>query len=89
MEKITIDYKIGKNFTLKGDLYPASEKLSPVIVYIHGGGLFWGSREDLKKAQLDFYHQAGFTVFSIDYRLAPESKLADIREDIAVCSGVG
>ncbi|WP_342433540.1 alpha/beta hydrolase [Neobacillus sp. FSL H8-0543] len=83
MEKITVDYKSGNNFTLKGDLYPATEKSSPVIVYIHGGGLFWGSREDLKNEQLSFYHQAGYTVFSIDYRLAPESKLADISEDIA------
>jgi acetyl esterase/lipase len=82
MEKLTVDYKVGRDFTLKGDLYPALEKSSPVIVYIHGGGLFWGSREDLKKEPLDYYRQAGFTVFSIDYRLAPESKLADIKEDI-------
>ena len=53
-----------------------------MIVFIHGGGLVWGSREDIKSEQLDFYRQAGFNVFSIDYRLAPETKLPSIKEDI-------
>ncbi|OCA86115.1 hypothetical protein A8F94_13340 [Bacillus sp. FJAT-27225] len=81
--KTTIVYKQGNDFEIKGDFYPAPEKSSPVIVYIHGGGLFWGSREDLKADQIEFYHQAGFNIFSIDYRLAPESKLSDIQLDIA------
>lgn len=82
MSKTTVIYKQQDNFELKADFYPASEASRPVIVYIHGGGLLWGSREDMKPAQIDFYHQAGFNIFSIDYRLAPESKLPAIREDI-------
>ncbi|MFS0690364.1 alpha/beta hydrolase [Sporosarcina sp. 179-K 8C2 HS] len=80
--KTTVIYKQEQNFELKGDFYPASEKSRPVIVFIHGGGLVWGSREDMKSEQIEFYQQAGFNIFSIDYRLAPESKLPAIQEDI-------
>lgn len=83
MSKTTIIYKRENNFELKADFYPASGQDRPVIVYIHGGGLLWGSREDMKPEQIDFYHQAGFNIFSIDYRLAPETKLPAIKEDIA------
>lgn len=83
MNKTTVIYKSTTQFELKGDFYTASQENRPVIVYIHGGGLFWGSREDLKKEQIDFYHQAGFNIFSIDYRLAPETKLAEIQQDVA------
>ncbi len=83
MIKTTIVYKKDKDFEIKGDFYPAPHPLSPVIVYIHGGGLFFGSREDIKKEQIELYHQAGFNIFSIDYRLAPETKLPEIKSDIA------
>lgn len=80
--KTTIVYKKEHNFEIKGDFYPVSEESSPVIVYIHGGGLLYGAREDIKKHQVELYHSAGFNVFSIDYRLAPETKLPFIVEDI-------
>lgn len=83
MSKTTIIYKQKDNFELKADFYPASETSRPVIVYIHGGGLLWGSREDMKAEQIELYRQTGFNIFSIDYRLAPESKLPAIQEDIA------
>ncbi|WP_066067674.1 alpha/beta hydrolase [Neobacillus soli] len=81
--KTTIVYRKETNFEIKADFYPVSQKFSPVIVYIHGGGLFWGSREDMKAEQIELYLQAGFNVFSIDYRLAPESQLPEIKSDIA------
>lgn len=80
--KTTIVYKKSEQFEIKADFYQASVHFAPVIVYIHGGGLFWGSREDLKAEQAEYYLQAGFNVFSIDYRLAPETKLPDIKTDI-------
>ncbi|WP_312469083.1 alpha/beta hydrolase [Neobacillus sp.] len=81
--KTTIVYKREESFEINADFYSVSPKNNPVVVYIHGGGLFWGSREDMKKEQIELYLSAGFNVFSIDYRLAPESKLADIKSDIA------
>ena len=41
-----------------------------------------GSRQGFKPRQVDLYLHAGYTVISIDYRLAPESKLPDIIEDL-------
>ncbi len=55
---------------------------SPVIVYIHGGALIGGSRNMIHKKQRKLYLDAGYTVISIDYRLAPESKLPAIIEDL-------
>ncbi|MFJ5713910.1 alpha/beta hydrolase [Neobacillus sp. NPDC093127] len=81
--KTTMIYKKENNYEIKGDFYPVSQKHNPVIVYIHGGGLFWGSREDMKAEQIELYLQSGFNVFSIDYRLAPETKLPEIKADIA------
>lgn len=80
--KTTVVYKKSEQFELNADFYPTSEQFAPIIVYIHGGGLFWGSREDMKHEQIEFYVQKGFNVFSIDYRLAPETKLPDIQTDI-------
>lgn len=80
--KTTVVYKKGEQFEIKADFYPTATQSAPVIVYIHGGGLFWGSREDMKAEQVEFYVQAGFNVFSIDYRLAPETKIPAIKTDI-------
>jgi acetyl esterase/lipase len=82
MEKITFVYKEVNGCEIKGDFYPIAQKQAPLVVYLHGGGLIWGSREDLKKEQIACYQQAGFHVCSLDYRLAPESKLPAIKEDI-------
>jgi acetyl esterase/lipase len=56
--------------------------MRPIIVWIHGGALIWGGRNSLPKEQLEFYLNAGYSVLSIDYRLAPETKLYEITEDI-------
>jgi acetyl esterase/lipase len=55
---------------------------APVIVYIHGGALIFGSRRDITDAQVEYFKTAGFNVISIDYRLAPETKLDEIVEDV-------
>lgn len=80
--KTTFVYKEVNGCKIKGDFYPSEEKNAPLVVYIHGGGLIWGTRNDMKKEQTDLYLQAGYNVCSIDYRLAPESKLPAIKEDI-------
>ena len=80
--KQTIVYKNNSNYTIKADFYGTLKNQAPVVVYIHGGGLIWGSREDLSEEMLKLFLNNGLAVFSIDYRLAPESKLADILEDV-------
>ncbi len=83
-EKKTFLYKIIGQDSIQSDFYRISndKTVRPVIVWIHGGALIWGSRNSLPKEQLEFYLNAGYSVLSIDYRLAPETKLAEITEDI-------
>jgi len=59
-------------------------ELRPCVMWIHGGGLIFGSRTIsprpfLARALTD----RGFVVVSVDHRLAPETKLPSIVEDVA------
>ncbi|MCG3147226.1 MAG: Acetyl esterase [Verrucomicrobiae bacterium] len=84
LERTTHTYKTAGNCAINLDVYPPAvvAKSAPVIVYIHGGCLIYGSRRDIHPTQLELYRQAGFAVVSIDYRLAPESKLPEIVQDM-------
>ena len=53
----------------------------PVVVWIHGGALIGGSRHNIPDRLARLVHD-GIIVVSLDYRLAPESKLPLIIEDI-------
>lgn len=83
-EKKTFVYKTVGQDSIKADFYGISKSgiTKPVIVWIHGGALIFGSRNDLLKEQMEFYLSAGYSILSIDYRLAPETKLPEIIEDI-------
>lgn len=80
--KETYEYKKINNYPIYADVYKVNKDNSPVIIYIHGGGLIFGSRNDIPKKQVELYNSAGFTVVSIDYRLAPETKLPYVIQDI-------
>jgi acetyl esterase/lipase len=55
----------------------------PCVVWIHGGGLIFGSRTASPKPSLvDAFVDSGLAVVSIDHRLAPETKLAGIVDDV-------
>lgn len=81
----TYTYKTVGSLAIQADVYGAdspSGTRKPAIVWIHGGCLIHGNRAGIAPDQLDRYLGAGFTVVSIDYRLAPETKLAAIVEDL-------
>lgn len=78
----TVIYKRDPLFSIKADFYETNRKNAPIIVYIHGGGLLWGTRKELSNEMINLYTGNGYSLFSIDYRLAPETKLAAILEDI-------
>lgn len=84
IEKKTFVYKTVGKTPIHADLYrPANDdRIKPVIVWIHGGGLIGGSRGGLREEQKQVYLTAGYSVVSIDYRLAPETKIPAIVDDV-------
>ena len=84
IEKKTFVYKTVGNLPIQADLYKITDGpgLKPVIVWIHGGALMAGGRDNLSEEQKKLYLGAGYSIVSIDYRLAPETKLPAIIEDV-------
>jgi acetyl esterase/lipase len=81
--KQTYVYKVAGDCNIQADVYRApGNDIRPVILWIHGGALIMGSRGNLHSEELERYLNAGYTVVSIDYRLAPETKLSGIIEDL-------
>lgn len=81
--KATYAYKIAYDCPIHADVYRAeTDAPAPVIVWIHGGALIFGHRSSLDPAQRQLYTDAGYSVVSIDYRLAPETKLPEIVKDL-------
>jgi len=79
----TVTYKTVGGCAVKADVYngsPATKR--PVAVWIHGGALIMGDRRGIDKTLLAMLIKAGYVVISIDYRLAPETKLPAILEDV-------
>jgi acetyl esterase/lipase len=80
--KTTYIYKSVDNCDIHADVYRVPGELNPAILWLHGGMVMAGSRADLPRKQLERYLQAGFTVVSADYRLAPETQLPNIVPDL-------
>jgi acetyl esterase/lipase len=81
--KTTFIYKRIANADIRADVYrPRETGLRPVIFWIHGGALIFGSRSMLPADELEVFLGAGFVVVAIDYRLAPETKLPEILNDV-------
>ena len=79
----TMVYKQAAGCSIHADVYTSGGPRRPVAVWIHGGALMGGSRHLSPKTRiLRLLRQAGFTVISIDYRLAPETKLKETIEDV-------
>ena len=79
----TFTYKTIGKLEIKADVYPApGTGPHPVVMYIHGGALIMGDRSGNDKYLRQRLPKAGYTMVSIDYRLAPETKLPGIIEDL-------
>ena len=74
---------INEDLTLKASIYPhTSNQPKGVTLYFHGGGFVYGSKDDLPKHHIDIINQAGYSIMSFDYRLAPEASFDLILEDV-------
>src|SRR5262245_15959127 len=79
----TYTYKTVGDLRIRADVYRKPDDIvRPAILWIHGGALIMGNRRGLPAAQAERYLNAGYTIISIDYRLAPQAKLSQILEDL-------
>jgi len=85
MTPTTVTYKVADGHPIKLDLYrPAGVAIAPVVVWLHGGALIAFSRRAIlqRRGILEACLAAGLAVAAIDYRLAPETKLPAILDDV-------
>jgi acetyl esterase/lipase len=81
----THTYKQVDGLGIKADVFSPVDVNGPIpaIVFIHGGSLINGSRTSVARWRLlQPLLDAGVAVVSIDYRLAPETKLPAIVADV-------
>ena len=80
--KTTFTFKRIKGLDIKADvLRPDDDVSRPVCVWIHGGALMKGHRENLHQPAFMLLEE-GYIIVSIDYRLAPETTLPGILQDV-------
>lgn len=83
VDRTTYVFKSAERCALQADVYaPPDSGPHPAIVWIHGGALIVGNRHDIHPGQLRRYRDAGYVVVTIDYRLAPETRLPQILPDV-------
>lgn len=79
----TVTYKRVGDLAIRADVsLPDGKGPHPVIVFIHGGALIMGGRGWIDPVHREAYLSDGFAVVSIDYRLAPETRVAAIVSDV-------
>ena len=68
---------------IRADVYGVSEGAAkPALLWIHGGALILGNRKGSVRPFHAGLLDQGYVIVSIDYRLAPETKLPAIIEDV-------
>jgi acetyl esterase/lipase len=76
-------YKTVDGIDIHADVYRTdSAAKKPVLVWIHGGALINGSRNNAPKRMQALCENEDFVLVSIDYRLAPDVKVPSIIEDV-------
>ena len=71
--KTTVTYRTVDGHPILADIYrPDGDRACPVIVWIHGGALIMGHREEIHPQIRALAEAKGYALLSIDYRLAPE-----------------
>jgi acetyl esterase/lipase len=81
--KETYTYKRTGDLSIQADVYrTAGQDERPVVVFIHGGALINGHREWVPQWLVGAARGAGYLLISLDYRLAPETKLPEVVGDV-------
>lgn len=83
IEVKTYTYKTVGDLEIKADVLRSDDQeLRPVVVWIHGGALINGGRQHVVEKVKEMMINSGYIIVSIDYRLAPETKLPEIIADL-------
>jgi acetyl esterase/lipase len=81
--KMTVTYKKVGDLPVRAAVYrPDDQRVRPVVVWIHGGALINGHRDGISRRVRKYATEREFALVSIDYRLAPETKLPGIIADV-------
>ena len=79
----TYTYKKAGDLEIKADVHRRDDQtVRPVVVWIHGGALINGHRAGISGRVKQWALNSGYTLVSIDYRLAPETQLPEIIHDV-------
>lgn len=79
----TFTFKRVGSLEIKADVIREDDdRVRPVVVWIHGGALIMGHRELVPPRLKGPLLAAGCAIVSIDYRLAPETRLPGIIADV-------
>jgi acetyl esterase/lipase len=82
-DPVTYRFGTADGVELLADVYGSGgETPCPVIMYIHGGALMMGSRTHIRPTLVELCRDEGYIAVAMDYRLAPESKLPAILDDL-------
>ncbi|KAF8998727.1 Alpha/Beta hydrolase protein [Cyathus striatus] len=85
LPRIEIIYKEIDGLKINMDVYiPSSASAQnrvPVVIWWHGGGLLQWTRNSLFPHQLSAPEKYNICIISVDYRLAPQTRLPGILED--------
>ena len=87
-ETLNVAYVNRDEVALAMDIFKpdaAKDREFPVIIAIHGGGLYMGDR-GLERPYCRLLAHKGYLVFSLEYRLAPKANLGQQLDD--VCAGM-
>ena len=83
MRRRTYTYKKVGDLEIKADVHLMDDGVTrPVLVWLHGGAPMMGHRESIDRWVKEAVQKAGYTIVSVDYRLAPETKIPAVIEDV-------
>ncbi len=79
----TYTYKRVGELSIHTDVYLDGDRADrPIVVFIHGGALINGHRGWIPDWLVRAARDDGYALVSLDYRLAPQTKLPEIIEDV-------
>jgi acetyl esterase/lipase len=75
-------YKRAGDTEIGATVWPTDYQYRGTVLFLHGGALIWGARKDIEPWFIDVFNRRGLSVVSVDYRLAPATKLPLIAQDV-------